>query len=65
MVLFSSALHLWRDRLWRDRRGQDMVEYALLAAAIAIVVAGFLPTTLMPDISTVMSKVVSCISEIQ
>jgi Flp pilus assembly pilin Flp len=42
-----------------------MVEYALLAAAIAIVVAGFLPTTLMPDISTVMSKVVSCISEIQ
>ncbi len=37
--LFSSALVLFRDR-----RGQDMIEYALLAAcAIAIVVAGFLP----------------------
>jgi Flp pilus assembly pilin Flp len=58
--MFLSAL-----RLWRDRRGQDMIEYALLAAAIAIVVAGFLPTTLMPDVSTVFSKVISCFSEIQ
>jgi Flp pilus assembly pilin Flp len=52
---FHAALH----RLWRDERGQDMIEYALLAAAIAVVVAGFLPQTLMPSISTIFSEVVS------
>lgn len=52
-------------RLWRDRRGQDMIEYALLAAAIAIVVAGFLPTTLMPSVSTIFSKISSCFTDVQ
>jgi Flp pilus assembly pilin Flp len=47
------------QRLWRDVRGQDMIEYALLAAAIAVIVAGFLPTTLMPSVSTIFSKVIS------
>jgi Flp pilus assembly pilin Flp len=46
-------------RIWRDGRGQDMIEYALMAAAIAVVVAGFLPTTLMPSVSTIFSKIVS------
>jgi Flp pilus assembly pilin Flp len=46
-------------QIWRDVRGQDMIEYALLAAAIAVTVAGFLPTTLMPAISTIFSKIVS------
>ena len=50
---------LWRELLWRDQRGQDMIEYALLAAAIAVVVAGFLPQTLMPSVSTIFSRVVS------
>jgi Flp pilus assembly pilin Flp len=44
---------------WLDKRGQDMIEYALLAASIAIVVAGFLPPTIMPAISTIFSKIVS------
>jgi Flp pilus assembly pilin Flp len=42
-----------------DVRGQDMIEYALLAAAVAIVVAGFLPPTIMPLVTTIFSKVVS------
>jgi Flp pilus assembly pilin Flp len=46
-------------RIWRDTRGQDMIEYALLAAAVAVTVAGFLPTTLMPAVSTIFSKVIS------
>jgi Flp pilus assembly pilin Flp len=45
--------------LWQDQRGQDLIEYALLAAAIAVVVAGFLPPAVMPAISTIFSKVVS------
>jgi Flp pilus assembly pilin Flp len=46
-------------QIWRDVRGQDMIEYALMAAAIAVVVAGFLPVTLMPSVSTIFSKIVS------
>jgi Flp pilus assembly pilin Flp len=44
--------------LQRDRRGQDMIEYALLAAAIVVIVAGILPTQLMPMVSTIFSKIV-------
>ena len=46
-------------RLWLDVRGQDMIEYALLAASIAVVVAGFLPPQVMPAVSTIFSKIVS------
>jgi Flp pilus assembly pilin Flp len=66
--LFQAALYrvwlqrVWPQRVWSDERGQDMVEYALLAAAIAIVVAGFLPQTLMPSVSTIFSEVCSSFS---
>jgi len=46
-------------KLWLDIRGQDMIEYALLAASIAVVVAGFLPPQIMPAVSTIFSKIVS------
>jgi len=46
-------------RVWRDVRGQDMIEYALLAAAMAVTVAGFLPSTIMPSVSTIFSKIIS------
>ena len=52
--IYTAALSLRNDV-----RGQDMIEYALLAAALAVVVAGFLPPTIMPSISTIFSKVVS------
>jgi len=45
--------------LWRDVHGQDMIEYALLAAALAVVVAGFLPPQIMPAVSSIFSKIVS------
>ena len=49
-------------RFWRDDCGQDMIEYSLLMAAVAIVVAGFLPPSIMPSISTIFSKVMSSFS---
>ncbi len=52
-------LYCAATRFWRDVQGQDMIEYSLLAAALAVVVYGFLPTTVMPSISTIFSKVVS------
>jgi len=45
--------------LLRDERGQDLIEYALLAATIAVVVAGFLPPAIMPSVSTIFSRVTS------
>jgi Flp pilus assembly pilin Flp len=46
-------------RLWTDQRGQDFIEYALLAAALVIVVAGFLPQDIMPSVSSIFSKISS------
>ncbi len=45
--------------LWLDRGGQDMIEYALLAAALVIVVAGFLPPMIAPAIEAIFSTVSS------
>ena len=53
-----SALFILK-RLWGEESGQDMIEYALLAATLAIVVAGFLPPTIMPSVSTIFSKITS------
>ena len=46
-------------RLWKENAGQDLIEYALLAATLAVVVAGFLPPALMPSVSTIFSKITS------
>ena len=46
-------------KLWREVDGQDMVEYALLAATLAVVVAWIFPSTLMPSVSTIFSKITS------
>jgi Flp pilus assembly pilin Flp len=45
--------------LWLNVFGQDILEYALMAAAVAVVVAGFLPPALMPMVSSIFSKVAS------
>ncbi len=47
------------SRLWREDEGQDLIEYALLSATLAVVVAGFLPPAVMPAVSTIFSKISS------
>jgi len=47
------------SRFCRDRRGQDLIEYAMLAAFLAVAVGAVFPTDIAPNISTVMSKVTS------
>ena len=49
-------------KLWKEEAGQDLIEYALLAATVAIAVAGFLPPTIMPAISTIFSKISSTLA---
>lgn len=58
-VQTMARLYIAAHTLWNDLRGQDMIEYSLLAAAIAVVVAGFLPPSILPSISTIFSKVIS------
>jgi len=52
----------WIKRLWSDNSGQDMLEYGLLAATLVVVVAGFLPPSVMPAVSTIFSKITSALN---
>jgi len=48
--------HIALRTLWANVYGQDLIEYALMAGAIVVVVAGFLPPMLMPTVSEIFSK---------
>ena len=50
--------------LRRDQSGQDLIEYALLAAFVAVAVAAFLPPTVAPAISTIFSKIVGYMARV-
>ena len=45
-----------RFQIWRDNRGQDLIEYALMAGFVAVS-AGALMPNISSSISTVFSKV--------
>jgi len=45
-----------RFQIWRDNRGQDLIEYALMAGFVAVS-AGALMPSISASISTVFSKV--------
>ena len=49
---------LCANRLWRETRGQDMIEYALLAGFMAVAAGAVLPDA-GGDISTIFSRVTS------
>jgi Flp pilus assembly pilin Flp len=46
--------------MWNDEAGQDLVEYALLIALIAIVVATMIPA-LTDAINAVYNKIATCL----
>jgi Flp pilus assembly pilin Flp len=48
-------------RLINDKKGQDMVEYALLAGFIAVAAGAILPG-ISDDISAIFSKMASVVS---
>jgi Flp pilus assembly pilin Flp len=47
---------------WKQEAGQDLIEYALITATLAVVVAGFLPPSIMPSVSSIFSKISSSMS---
>ncbi|MSO21348.1 MAG: hypothetical protein EXQ56_13000 [Acidobacteria bacterium] len=51
-ALFYAVAHKLRN----DIRGQDLVEYALMAGFVAVAGGVIFPATLMPGVSTIFSK---------
>ena len=52
---------LWLIQLWKDRRGQDLIEYALMAGFVAVAAGAVMPQV-ASSISTIFSKVDSLMS---
>jgi Flp pilus assembly pilin Flp len=58
MVIQNNAFAVRLLRLLFDRDGQDLIEYALLAAAVAVAAGAVMPPV-TGQISTIFSKIVS------
>jgi pilus assembly protein Flp/PilA len=52
-------------RAWRDRRGQDLIEYALMAGFVAVAAGAIMPgvsssiSTIFSEVSSVMANAAS------
>lgn len=52
---------LFLMRAWRDRRGQDLIEYALMAGFVAVAAGAIMPNV-ASSISTIFSQISSVMS---
>lgn len=53
---------LLQVRIWKDRRGQDLIEYALMAGFVAVAAGAIMPGV-ATSISEIFSKVASVLSQ--
>jgi pilus assembly protein Flp/PilA len=49
-------------RIWRDTRGQDLIEYALMAGFVAVAAGAVMPGV-SNQISTIFSKIQSLLTQ--
>lgn len=54
---FNSLAASCQTSILRDERGQDLIEYALMAATIAVATAAIFPQSIAPNICAIFSKV--------
>lgn len=47
---------VWKLRIWKDTRGQDLIEYALMAGFVAVAAGAIMPQV-ATSISTIFSKI--------
>ncbi len=52
---------VWAARIWKDTRGQDLIEYALMAGFVAVAAGAIMPNV-ASSISTIFSKVSTTMS---
>ena len=57
-----ATTYRWATQLLADQRGQDMIEYALVAALVVVLVASGLAPWVGPALSEVFSRVGSVLS---
>lgn len=48
-------------KVWRDQRGQDLIEYALMAGFVAVAAGAIMPGV-ATSISTIFSQIASVMS---
>jgi pilus assembly protein Flp/PilA len=48
-------------RIWRDQRGQDLIEYALMAGFVAVAAGAIMPNV-ASSISTIFSQISSVLT---
>jgi len=48
-------------KIWRDRRGQDLIEYALMAGFVAVAAGAIMPNV-ASSISTIFSQISSVLT---
>jgi pilus assembly protein Flp/PilA len=53
---------VWKLRIWKDTRGQDLIEYALMAGFVAVAAGAVMPTV-STAISTIFSKINSVVGK--
>ena len=54
-------LIIW-TKIWRDERGQDLIEYALMAGFVAVAAGAIMPGV-ASSISTIFSKISSVLTD--
>ena len=52
---------MWKLKIWKDTRGQDLIEYALMAGFVAVAAGAIMPGV-ATSISTIFSKISSTMS---
>jgi Flp pilus assembly pilin Flp len=59
MKMIGTQALIFLMQAWRDRRGQDLIEYALMAGFIAVTAGA-----IMPSVSTSISLIFSSIASV-
>ena len=52
---------VWKLKIWKETRGQDLIEYALMAGFVAVAAGAIMPGV-ATSISTIFSKISSTMS---
>jgi Flp pilus assembly pilin Flp len=61
-MTIKATVYQWAKQLGADRRGQDLIEYALVAALVVVATISGLAPWVGPTLSQIFSKVVSVLN---
>jgi pilus assembly protein Flp/PilA len=53
---------VWTLRIWKDTKGQDLVEYALMAGFVAVAAGAIMPN-ISTAIGTIFNKIDSLLNQ--